>query len=327
MRFANPVFLLLLFSIPVIVWYFLKKHKSSSITYPNIGLLRKVFPVNNLRNKVLLIMRMSALTLLILAFARPQQGLVTNESSTKGIDIMLCIDTSSTMQALDFQPKNRLEVAKETAKDFIKARKHDRIGVVIFSGLSFTQCPLTLDHDALFEFLDKVQIGIAQMDGTAIGSGIMTSISRLKDSPGKSKVIILLSDGRNNMGEVDPITASKAAQSVDIKIYTIGIGVPGKALFPVQDPMFGLQYVYIPEELDEGMMTNIAELTGGKYFRAKTYRGFKDIFKQIDKLEKSEIKTDQYTEYGELYRFFLLPAFLLILAEIVLAKTIFRKIP
>ncbi|OGS20080.1 MAG: hypothetical protein A2252_08615 [Elusimicrobia bacterium RIFOXYA2_FULL_39_19] len=327
MQFQNPLFLLLLLIIPVFYWYFTRKHSASAISYPDIKILSEVFSVNNTRNNTLLYLRLAVLTLLIFAFARPQKGIVTNESSTKGIDIMLCVDTSGTMQALDFQPKNRMQVAKETAKEFIKARKHDRIGIVVFAGLSFTQCPLTIDHDALYDFMDKVEVGMTQVDRTAIGNALLTSVGRLKDSPGKSKIIVLLSDGRNNAGEVDPITAAKAAQSVDIKIYTVGIGVPGKALFPYQHPVLGLQYGYLPEELDENMMRQIADITGGKYFRAKTYGGFRDIFKQIDKLEKTEIKESQYTEYGELFYWFIFPALLLLLAEILLARTVYRKIP
>jgi len=231
------------------------------------------------------------------------------------------------MRALDFKPKNRLDAAKDAAMEFVKARKNDRIGVVVYSALAFTQCPLTTDHAALLGFLDKVEIGMTQIDGTAIGTALLTSVSRLKDSNGKSKIIILLTDGRNNMGEVDPVTAAKAAQSSDIKIYSIGMGAPGKALYPVEHPVFGTQYVYLPEELDEGMLREIAGVTGGAYFRARNRHELRYIYKQIDKLEKTEIKTSQFTEYKELFRFFAIPGFLLLAGAFILERTLYRKIP
>lgn len=264
---------------------------------------------------------------MIIALARPQQGLITSESSARGIDIMMCLDTSTSMRALDFKPKNRLEAAKEEAAEFIKERKNDRIGIVVYSALAFTQCPLTTDHAAILGFLDKIEIGMTQLDGTAIGTAILTCVQRLKDSTAKSKIIILLTDGRNNMGEVDPVTAAKAAQSLDIKIYAIGMGAPGKALYPVEHPIFGTQYVYLPEELDENTLRQIAETTEGEYFRARDTRELRGIYGRIDKLEKTEIKTSSYTEYRELYRFFAFLALLALAAAFALERTILRKIP
>ncbi|MEW6040424.1 MAG: VWA domain-containing protein, partial [Elusimicrobiota bacterium] len=259
--------------------------------------------------------------------ARPQMGLITSESTAHGIDIMLCIDTSTSMRALDFKPKNRLDAARDAAMEFVKARENDRIGIVVYSALAFTQCPLTFDHSALLGFLNKVEIGMTQLDGTAIGTALLTSVSRLKDSPGKSKVIILLTDGRNNMGEVDPVTAAKAAQSSDIKIYTIGMGAPGRALYPVEHPVFGTQYVYIPEDLDENTLRQIADVTDGVYFRARGKQELREIYKRIDKLEKTEIKTAQFTEYSELFRFFAVPGFLALCSLYFLERTLFKKIP
>jgi len=193
--------------------------------------------------------------------------------------------------------------------------------------LSFTQCPLTLDYGAVLDFLDSVEIGMTQTDGTAIGTAIATCVNRLKDIPAKSKVIILLTDGRNNMGEIDPWTAAQAAGAMNIKIYTIGAGVPGGAMYPIDDPVFGKRYVRLPEDLDEETLIKIASLTGGQYFRAKSSEGLREIYNKIDKMEKTEIKVNEYTEYTELFLYFILPAVLLFFTEIILTNTYFRKAP
>lgn len=327
MRFNNFYFLFLLLLLPVFVWIILNFKTKDKILFSNIALLKNAYNKKNYRQKILLSLKIFSLFLLIIALARPQLGLVTTESSTRGVDIILCMDTSTSMRALDFNPQNRLDVAKEAAKEFVKERKNDRIGIVVFSGLSFTQCPLTTDHAAVIDFLDRVEIGMTQVDGTAIGTAIMTSINRLKNSNAKSKIIILLTDGRNNAGEIDPLTASKTAQALDIKIYTIGTGAPGQALYPIDDPFWGRRYVYLPEELDETQLKTIAGITGGEYYRAKTKKGMFEIYKEIDKLEKTEIKTQNYTEYKELYSWFVLFGFIFFILEIILSKIIFVKIP
>lgn len=329
MRFANPLFLLLFLILPLLILY---KHRKSSkpatITFSDLGTVKEISPPRRVTCQVwLTLLRITALSLIILALARPQTGVKGEEIIKKGIDIILCLDTSGSMLAEDFKPKNRLDVAKTAAVEFVKGRKSDRIGVVSFAELSLTQAPLTLDYRALLELLDKVEVGMTGGKGTAIGTGIMTSLSRLKESKAKSKVIILLTDGRNNAGEIDPLTAARAAASFGIKIYTIGVGSKGKAPYPVNHPIFGKQYVWIDEDLDEETLSQIAKETGGLYFRATSFGGLSDIYKQIDKLEKTEIKVKEYTEYNEIFPYFLWPGLVFILLEIGLAQTVWRKIP
>jgi Ca-activated chloride channel family protein len=259
--------------------------------------------------------------------ARPQSGQNTEEIYNQGIDIMMVLDTSSSMLAIDFKPSNRIEAAKRVAKEFVEGRKYDRIGVVVFSGLSFTQCPLTVDHEAVLNFIDQTEVNMTGGDGTAIGSAIATATNRLKDSPGKSKIMILLTDGRNNAGEIDPLTAAQAAGAIGVKIYTIGTGAPGGALYPVED-MWGKRYVKIPEqELDEDTLLKIAETTGGRYFRATDTASLESILKTINEMEKTEIKSLKYTSYIEHFMYFLWPAFILFGLEIFLSSFWLRRLP
>jgi len=330
MHIANPYFLIFLAFIPAYLWLekFFKK-KSAAIDYSNTGLIveKKDFWVQN-RDKILTLARLISIALLVIALSRPQAGTFSEEVTTEGIDIILCLDTSTSMSAEDFKPRNRLYAAKEFAKEFVKGRKYDRIGIVVFGGLSFTQCPLTVDHAAVQDFLDRVEIGMTNVDMTAIGSAIVTSVNRLKDSQAKSKVIILLSDGRNNAGEIDPVTSAKIAQALGIKIYTIGAGAPGGAMYPVDDPVRGRIYVKLPEqELDEVTLKRISDITGGVYFRAKSSESLREIYKRIDSMEKTKINVKEFTEYRDLYLFFLIPALILLLIEQVLANTVLLKIP
>lgn len=331
MRFASPLFLLLLFLIPLLIWdeRKRKKLKYPAMLFPGTGAFSAINP--SARVKLIFIprvLRCCSILLLVFALARPQAGQKNEEISNQGIDIMLVMDTSSSMKAIDFKPENRFEAAKKVAKEFVKGRRYDRIGIVVFSGLAYTQCPLTSDHDSILNFLDQSHIGMTEIDGTAIGSAIATAANRLKGSTGKSRVMILVTDGRNNMGEIDPLTASQAASAMDIKIYAIGAGQPGGALYPVDDPMWGRQYVKIPEqELDETTLAKIAETTGGRYFRATDTDSLARIFKQIDEMEKTEIKTLKYTSYNELFIYFLWPALLLFGFELFLSNIYLRKIP
>jgi len=273
-----------------------------------------------------MILRMAAIFIFILALARPQAGQKEEEIITEGIDIMLTLDISGSMKAEDFAPQNRLGAAKDVLRDFIKSRRNDRIGLVVFSRYSFTQCPLTLDYGTLLELLDKVDIGMIE-DGTAIGMAITNAVNRLRDSAVKTKIIALLTDGVNNAGKIDPLTASKAAKALGIKIYTIGAGKPGGAMYPVEDPIFGKRYVRIDTEIDETLLKNIADETGGLYFRAKDKEGLAEIYKTIGRLEKTKIETKEYANYTELAGVFMLPGFLLLILEIILGNTLFRKIP
>jgi Ca-activated chloride channel family protein len=268
---------------------------------------------------------MAALALLIIAFARPQSGIKGEEVTTQGVDIVLTVDISSSMKAEDIKP-NRVEAAKQVAREFIKGRKNDRIGMVVFAADAFTQCPLTLDYGILLSFLDEISIGMIE-DGTAIGMGLATAVNRLRTSAAKSKVIILLTDGRNNRGEIDPQTAADASRAFGIKIYTVGAGTHGTALFPYDDPFFGRRYIPMPVDIDEATLREVADKTGGSYFRATDRQSLADIFKEIDALEKTEIKVTEFTRYSELFHIFVWLAMVFLLDEIILANTRFRKIP
>jgi Ca-activated chloride channel family protein len=242
---------------------------------------------------------------------------------------MLCLDTSGSMNALDFQLENkrvnRLQVVKKVVDEFIRGRQNDRIGMVVFAEEAFTQCPLTLDYGVLLSFLDRLEIGMAG-DTTAIGSALATCVKRLKDVKSKSKVIILLTDGRNNTGAISPATAADIAKTHGIKVYTIGAGTEGEAPFLV-DSLFGKHYVYQKVDLDEDTLKEIARKTGGRYFRATNTEALKTIYQQIDEMEKTEVKVKEYMEYKELFHWFLIPGLLFLLVEIVLAHTRFMKIP
>ncbi len=328
-RFANPEFLALLAIIPVLVYWYIKKNRknTSTLKYSNLGIIKKVktSPIKKYRH-ILFVLRMAVIALLIVGFARPQSGRTEEEITTEGIDIILAMDISSSMLAEDFKPKNRLEASKIVASDFIKGRQSDRIGLVVFAAQGFTQCPLTLDYGILLRFLEEIKIGMID-DGTAIGMAIGNCVNRLRDSKAKSKVVILLTDGRNNRGELDPLTAAKVAKAFDIRIYTIGAGKKGEALYPVDDPIFGKRYVRMPVQIDEDLLQKVAATTGGQYFRATDTESLKKIYDEIGDLEKTKIEVKQYTRYKELFLRYLLIALALLVVEIVLANTRFRKIP
>ncbi|MFH1854642.1 MAG: VWA domain-containing protein [Candidatus Omnitrophota bacterium] len=329
MRFANPLFLVLLSVIPLFVWDYFRRSlaKDSGIVFSDISVFKGIRPGFRARYRhASMILRMTVLFILILAMARPQAGQKEEEIITEGIDIVLTLDTSGSMKAEDFKPQNRLGAAKEVMEEFIKSRLNDRIGLVVFSRFSFTQCPLTLDYGVLLNLLDKIHIGMIE-DGTAIGTAIANSVNRLRDSTAKSKVIILLTDGINNAGKIDPLTAAKAAKALGIKIYTIGAGRPGGALYPVEDPIFGKRYVQMNTEIDEVLLKQIADETSGMYFRAKDEKGLREIYETIGKLEKTKIETKEYANYTELAGYLLLPALIILLLETTLANTVFRKIP
>lgn len=329
MRFANPLFLLLLGVIPLLVWDYFRRAKlrEAGIIFSDITIPKSIRPGFRVRHRhLLMIIRMAAVFIFILALARPQAGQKEEEIITEGIDIMLTLDISGSMKAEDFAPQNRLEAAKDVLREFIKSRRNDRIGMVVFSRYSFTQCPLTLDYGALLELVDKVNIGMIE-DGTAIGMAITNAVNRLRNSNVKNKIIILLTDGVNNAGKIDPLTAAKAAKAFGIKIYTIGAGKPGGAMYPIEDPVFGKRYVHMDTEIDEALLRSIAGETGGLYFRAEDKEGLREIYKTIGQLEKTKIETKEYANYTELAGFFILPGLILLLFGIVLENTLFRKIP
>lgn len=329
LTFAHPEFLFLLLLLPLLVWWHIRSYqrRTATLRYSNLDLMKSLPQRSNYSSRHLLFgLRWLAIGLVIVALARPQSGQTEEEVTTEGIDIVLALDVSSSMLAEDFRPKNRIEAAKQVAEQFITGRSSDRIGMVVFAARSFTQCPLTLDYGILINFLKKVNVGLID-DGTAIGLGMATAVDRLRNSKAKSKVVILLTDGVNNAGEIDPLTAARLAQAFNIRFYTIGVGTRGQALYPVQDPIFGKRYVPMPVEIDEAMLTKIAEQTKGKYFRATDRESLEKIFAEIDQLEKTKVQVKQFTRYRELFVHWLALALGLVFIEVVLAGTLFRKIP
>ena len=325
MRFAHPFFFLLLAVVPVYIWWQLVKRRAA-VVYSDLGFLRGASPRGRFGRIVVHGLYALALVFMTVALARPQRGRQFQEVETRGIDIMLCLDISGSMQAEDFSPKNRLNVAKERAKEFIEKRKGDRIGLVIFSATSLTQCPLTMDRQILDGLLDRVDFGMLE-DGTAIGLGLASAVARLKDSKAKDRVIILLTDGVNNTGDIDPITAAQTAASFGIKVYTIGVGSKGMVPYPVNDPMFGRRYVQVQISLDTETLQKIADMTGGKSFLATDAQALKQIYDEIDRMEPTTFKVKQYTVYNELVGLWLLLAVLALGAAAALAATVFRRLP
>lgn len=329
-RFANPEFLGLLIIIPLMVFWYLKRNvgRAGTMRFSHLGVIKTVSKSPSKRYRhVLFLFRIIAIALLVIAFARPQSGSKEEEVITEGIDIILAMDISSSMKAEDLaKRKNRLDVTKEVAAQFISGRQNDRIGMVVFSGKSFTQCPLTLDYGILLKFLKEIYIGMVE-DGTAIGMAIANCVNRLRDSKAKSKVVILLTDGRNNRGELDPITAANVAQAIGVRIYTIGAGKRGKAPYPIDDPFLGRRYQYIQIDIDEDVLKKIANITGGKYFRATDKTSLERVYNEIGEMEKTKIEVKEFTRYDELFVNFMALAFGVLILEIVLANTRFRKIP
>lgn len=279
-------------------------------------------------SRILAGLRLGALAFAFVALARPQRGQERQEVTSPATDIVLCLDVSDSMRSLDFKPKNRLDAALEVIKEFVKHRSADRIGLVLFANGAFTQCPLTLDHGALMGFLDNVGIGVVDPQRTAVGTAIATAVGRLKKSEAKSKVIVLLTDGQSNAGEVDPPTAARAAAAFGIKIYTVGAGAPGGGLIEVDDPFFGKRLVRTPEnELDEATLRRVAEDTHGVYFRATDLASLKNIYGEIDRMEKTDVKTQTFAEYRDVYPVWLWGAFLLLAAEGILSQTLWRRYP
>ncbi|WP_456408831.1 vWA domain-containing protein [Caldithrix abyssi] len=329
-RFADPYYLLLLLVLPLMIWWYWRGRSSATgkIIYSDIKLLKQVKPSLKQRLRpALFVLRLIAVTLIILALARPQSSHKEEEIITEGIDIVLTMDVSTSMLAEDFRPKNRIEAAKMVAKEFIEGRKNDRIGLVVFAGESFTQCPLTLDYGVLYHILDNMKVADQEWDGTAIGMGLATAINRLKDSKAKSKVIILLTDGRNNRGQIDPITAARMAKAMGIRVYTIGTGTRGTAMYPIDDPLWGRRYVPMRVDIDEDLLKEVAAITGGKYFRATDTEKLREIYKEIGEMEKTKIEVKEYTRYEEFFVYFLTFGLLLLVLELVLGNTYFKKIP
>ncbi len=324
--FSDPNFLYFLLIVPAIIaFYVLKQHKASaSLRMPGLKPLEKSgTTIRNYLQHVLFAIRMTAVLLLIIVLARPQSTDKFQDVSTEGIDIILTLDISGSMLARDFKP-DRLEASKDVATEFISGRPYDRIGLVVFSGESFTQCPLTTDHAVLINLLREIQSGMIE-DGTAIGMGLANAVNRIKDSDAKSKVIILLTDGINNRGEIAPATAAGIAKTFGVRVYTIGVGTQGTAPYPVQTP-FGTQYQNMPVEIDEAILKDIAQTTGGRYFRATDNDKLVQVYSEIDKLEKSKIDVKQFTRKEEKFMIPAIIAFCLLAIEILVRYTVLKKL-
>lgn len=326
LSFANPyLFLLLVPVAALIVWYILRNGKMHATI--RVSSMEPVVKQSSWKVRLrhaIYVLRFIALLLIVVVFARPQSKNTQKNSRTEGIDIVIAMDISSSMLAKDFTP-DRLEASKEVATQFISGRASDRIGLVVFSGESFTQCPLTTDHAVLINLFKDIECGMIE-DGTAIGMGLATAVTRLKDSDAKSKVIILLTDGVNNTGSVAPITAAEIAKTFGIRVYTVGVGTMGEALSPIPTP-FGIQYDYMPVEIDEPVLKQIASQTGGKYFRATDNNKLRSIYGEIDKLEKSKIEYTDFTKRNDEYFTILLIAGILLIIEVLARFTIFKTIP
>jgi len=326
-EFLDKYYLLLLIIIPFyIAWYVWKqKGLQASLKISTLRGFSKA-PVSKkiyLRH-LLFVLRVLAIALLIIVLARPQSSNSYRNEITEGIDIVMALDISGSMQAEDFKP-NRLEAAKEVAANFVRGRKNDKVGLVIYAGESFTQCPLTTDHRVIQNLFNDITPGMLE-DGTAIGMGLATAVQRIKDSETKSKVVILLTDGVNNSGEIAPLTAAEIAKTFDVRVYTVGVGTMGMAPFPVQT-VFGKQYQQMEVQIDEELLQNIADMTGGKYFRATDKNKLEAIYEEIDQMEKTRIEVREYTKRKEEYYWFAVMAGLFLLLEIFLRNTIFRNLP
>ena len=327
LHFADPEYLWLLLLLPaVIAWYWYRlRHFSVPLQMSSTAVFRKYTPGwKHYARYGLFALRMLVVTLLILTLARPQTNMNRQDISVEGIDIMLATDISSTMLAEDLRP-NRLEAAKEVAVEFINSRPDDRIGLVVFSGESFTQCPLTSNHAMLINLYKEIGFGMID-DGTAIGDGLATAVNRLKESKAKSKVIILLTDGINNMGSIDPQSAAEIAELYGIRIYTIGAGTMGTALMPVRT-QFGTQYQRMEVQIDEALLKKISALTNGKYFRATNKQKLEEVYKEIDRLEKSKIDVTEFRKKKEEFLPLVLLAFIFIGLEMLLRYLYLKNIP
>ncbi|MEL6671310.1 MAG: VWA domain-containing protein [Bacteroidota bacterium] len=328
MTFANPwVLTLLVLPILFILWQIARyRTLYPTLQLPNLqGVSQNLTPIRGYIKKYLFALRVLAVGLLILALARPQTSMREENVQTEGIDIVIALDISGSMNALDFNP-NRLEAAKRKAADFVGAREHDRLGLVVFAGESFTQCPLTTDHAMYLTLLRDIKQGLIE-DGTAIGMGLANAVLRLKESDAKSKVVILLTDGVNNQGQIDPLTATETAVQFGVRVYTVGVGSNGRAPILQRDRFGRTVRTQMDVELDEELLGNIAQRTGGQYFRASNTEALGKVYEEIDRMEKTRMEVTRITRYQEEFHWFLLLAGILLLFEWILRYTLVRTIP
>ena len=327
MTFSQPFWLILLLFIPFVLWrsWFTAKSRGG-MRFSSTEALKEAGATWKTRLRWAPgVLRVLGLSLAILAMARPQNLNVIQERFAEGVDIMMVLDTSTSMRAEDFRP-NRFEAAKSVGTDFIQGRTSDRVGLIVFAANAYTQAPLTLDYGFLTQMLAEVEVGVIE-DGTAIGTALAMAVNRLKETEAKSKVVILLTDGQNNRGELSPETAAEVAKTLGVRVYAIGVGQHGEAPFVVDHPFAGRQRRMVPVEIDEEMLQAVADMTGGKYFRATNNRALSDIYDQIGELEKTKIEERVYTDYEELYPMFLFPGLLLLFVEVLLSTTLFRRFP
>lgn len=333
MHLESPIFLSLFALLPLLVVYFRWQQRRSGVPAIRIGDVQSAREAPRTLSVRLLpslkILRLVVISFLIVALARPQLSESQELRFAEGIDILLALDISESMRAEDVKDANRLETAKSVIRDFLRHRESDRIGLVVFSGVSYTLCPLTLDYTVLIELLDGVEVALGGQlqDGTAIGDAIATTTHRLRESETKNRIVILLTDGESNAGSIEPGRAASLAQSLGIRVYTIGMGKEGGALIPYEDTTFGKRYREVKTYLDEDTLKLIANTTGGRYFRATDVQSLRHVYTEIDQLEKTKFKVVHYTDYKELAAYFLIPAAILFGLEVFLSHTVLRKIP
>jgi Ca-activated chloride channel family protein len=332
MMFAHPFLFLLLLLLPVLAWLKGRRGAPPAFVYSSVQLVRAMQKIHRSRfGGFLGSLRWLALALCIVALAQPRFAKSTTEVKASGVDIVVAFDMSGSMLSEDFEVKgervNRFNMARQVLKGFIDERPNDRVGLVLFASQAFIATPLTLDHDFLHENLDRLEIGAINEHATAIGDGLGTAVNRLRDLKAKSKIVILMTDGQNNSGKLDPLLAAEAAKSLDVKVYTVGIGMHGEAPMPARD-MFGRKvYQMVPVDVDEDTLGKIADETGGKYYRADNAEKFQQIYDEIDKLEKTEASIKKYTQFTELFPWFITVGLAILLIEFVLAQTVFRRLP
>ncbi|MBI4660487.1 MAG: VWA domain-containing protein [Verrucomicrobia bacterium] len=331
MTFAHPYLLLLLLLLPLLAWLKGKRGQQAAFLYSSVQLVKGIMSLTRSRvGEFLLSLRWLALALFIIALARPQLGEGETQITASGIDIVVALDLSGSMEAEDFELQgervNRLQIAKDVLQKFIAQRPSDRIGLVAFAGLAYIAAPPTLDHDFLLQNLERLNLGTIE-DGTAIGSGLSAALNRLRELQSKSKIVILMTDGQNNAGKVPPLTAAEAAQTLGVKVYTIGVGTRGTAPMPLRDPFGRKVYRPVPVDIDEETLKAIAQKTGGKYYRADSSQTLRQIYAEIDQLEKTEIQIKKYQRYQELFPWAVLGGLTVLLLEVILSNTVWRKLP
>lgn len=330
MTFAYPYLLLLLLALPLLAWLKGRRGQPPAFVYSSVQLVRGLGSAHRSQaGAFLAALRWVALAVLLVALAQPRFTKTETQVKATGVDIVVALDLSGSMESEDFEKGgeriNRLQMAKEVLENFILKRPGDRIGLVAFSGKAYVAAPLTLDHDFLQANVERLRLHMIE-DGTAIGSGLATAVNRLRDVKSKSKIVILMTDGQNNAGKVPPMTAAEAAKSLKVKVYTIGVGTRGQAPMPVN--VFGQKrYQMVPVDIDEDTLTKIADLTGGKYYRADNAQTFRQIYDEIDRLEKTESEVKKYSQHRELFPWFVAVGLSLLLAEVLLSHTVLRRLP